>query len=145
MSGPLKNIRQRYLLFYTHKGQCAWCRRPTILCRRMSFDSDIENLPFQATCDHVIVKSKGGSNFVENMVLACMECNQERKDTDFDVWHAIMYKRGLNPQPKFKMRRKAKYAGMLHRFMTARNMPLCKIDEAACQMRERELRRLENA
>lgn len=43
---------------------CYWCHRP--LSKR------------KATIDHYVPRSRGGSNSPDNIVLACLKCNQER-------------------------------------------------------------------
>jgi len=40
---------------------------------------DLEN----ATADHIVPISKGGSNVQVNLVVCCKSCNSERKDNDF--------------------------------------------------------------
>lgn len=45
---------------------CYWCKKP--------LDSTL------ATLDHLIPLSKGGTNGIDNFVLACENCNQERRD-----------------------------------------------------------------
>lgn len=36
-----------------------------------------------ATIDHVIPKSKGGTDDSQNLVLACPECNERKAERDF--------------------------------------------------------------
>lgn len=49
------------------KGKCAYCSRYVV----------------RLTVDHVVPLSKGGSNNISNIVPACSECNQRKKDK---VW-----------------------------------------------------------
>lgn len=59
----LKNIKRS---LYNDNQICFWCKK---------------DLQFhEATLDHVIPLSKGGSNGVDNFVLACEECNAGRKN-----------------------------------------------------------------
>lgn len=60
--------------------RCFYCERVTIKRRRTSGGK----LPSDtATLDHVIPESEGGSNDSENLVLACVDCNRRRGNTDF--------------------------------------------------------------
>jgi 5-methylcytosine-specific restriction endonuclease McrA len=42
----------------------------------------------EATIDHIVPLSKGGSNLLSNLVLACYQCNSERSDTDYLAFKA---------------------------------------------------------
>lgn len=55
--------------------QCHWCGAATILTRH--------SIPNQATMDHVLPSSKGGSNDEGNLVLACLRCNNKRGSSVF--------------------------------------------------------------
>lgn len=44
----------------------------------------------ELTLDHIIPKSKGGSNKMENLVLACNPCNSERGSMDFSEFQEKM-------------------------------------------------------
>ena len=39
------------------------------------------------TIDHVVPRSKGGHNTVENMVCCCHECNQDKAHTPWQEWY----------------------------------------------------------
>lgn len=39
---------------------------------------------FEATLDHVVARSKGGNNSIENLVLACNRCNGSKGDRSPD-------------------------------------------------------------
>lgn len=60
LTGKPKRKRQR--LWDEQKGLCAYC------------DTPLET-PNHGTLDHVIPKSKGGSNNRENLKLVCPKCN----------------------------------------------------------------------
>ena len=53
-------------VFVREKGRCAYCQR------RLSRP--------EATFDHVLPRSRGGTARWENIVLACMPCNQRKGD-----------------------------------------------------------------
>lgn len=53
-------------LIQKHGGLCAICRNQVSLK---------ENDPREATIDHIIPISKGGSDHITNLQLACRECN----------------------------------------------------------------------
>ena len=60
--GELRGYEIREYLLEKWKRQCAYCGR--------------EELPLQV--EHMIPKSRGGSNRVSNLTLACQECNQKK-------------------------------------------------------------------
>jgi 5-methylcytosine-specific restriction endonuclease McrA len=39
-----------------------------------------------ATIEHIIPRSKGGTNSLSNLSLSCAPCNHRRHDIDFDLW-----------------------------------------------------------
>lgn len=49
-------------------GLCEYCREPI----------EMRPGPRQATIDHVIPRSSGGLDVIDNLRLACHECNQEK-------------------------------------------------------------------
>ncbi|MBK4728446.1 HNH endonuclease [Oxynema sp. CENA135] len=59
---------------------CWWCRK---------------NLPKkQLTLDHLIPKSRGGSNSLENLRLSCVECNRARGNSLYPPAHSLGIKQG---------------------------------------------------
>lgn len=60
---PHTDISKRKFLFKKQGGKCAYCE--------VAFTQEIT-----PTFDHIKPKSKGGGNNLENLVLACSQCNQ---------------------------------------------------------------------
>lgn len=58
---------------------CHYCRKQT----RLNFTTSV-NAPDHATLDHVVPKSKGGTNDRSNLVLACNACNNAKSDRSYD-------------------------------------------------------------
>lgn len=64
---PASRLRKLYI---KENGKCFYCGEQTVLS-----PVRIEN---QATVDHYIPTSRGGSNADSNRVLACVECNMAK-------------------------------------------------------------------
>jgi 5-methylcytosine-specific restriction endonuclease McrA len=62
--GSENRRRRKARLFELSGGKCFWCRVP------LTYED--------ATIDHVVARGRGGSNALENLVLACEPCNQTR-------------------------------------------------------------------
>lgn len=60
--------RRRVRLWIRGPRSCHWCQKP--------FTN-----PREATLEHLIPLSKGGSNRLDNLALACEPCNQARKNS----------------------------------------------------------------
>lgn len=65
----LKRVRER--LFAAQEGRCFYCKRPCIL-------DGPNNWRVTATLDHVVPKSRGGTNEQSNFVMACRGCNYRK-------------------------------------------------------------------
>ncbi|MHB8742592.1 MAG: HNH endonuclease [Sulfuricaulis sp.] len=69
--GSVKDRHRRVArLMERHNGCCVYCLRPVQVGAR--------NQPLEATMDHIIPASKGGRYSLDNLVLACRECNTAR-------------------------------------------------------------------
>ena len=68
--------RRRLLeLIFLHKGECQYCGVRITKARR-----DPPHRDTDATIEHKIPRSHGGSNRAENLTLACLACNQEKSN-----------------------------------------------------------------
>jgi 5-methylcytosine-specific restriction endonuclease McrA len=75
-SGRGSQKRRRHSLFKNKKIM------PCIFCGEyLSFE--------KSTTEHVIPKSKGGPNIIENLAISCKVCNNDRKSIGFDEWKVI--------------------------------------------------------
>jgi len=73
-----KNVKRRTSGFakeFVQKNQSANC----IYC-------GVKLSEHNATADHIIPISKGGNNAQINIVVCCRDCNNERSDTNFDLY-----------------------------------------------------------
>jgi 5-methylcytosine-specific restriction endonuclease McrA len=62
--------------FLREGGHCYWCNRPV---RRQARAKPWHPLSGDhPTLDHLVPRSKGGRDTIENVVLACNACNHER-------------------------------------------------------------------
>jgi len=76
-------IKHRFNSFQRQKGRCHYCNAPMWLRNPESFaykhklnDGDIKR--FQCTAEHLIARQDGGGDTSENIVAACLICNQTR-------------------------------------------------------------------
>lgn len=77
----------RRALIVHHKGLCAYCGR----AGKQGRDPDGRSW----TQDHVIPRSKGGKDTIDNLVLACTSCNSSKRDTDQAIY-GVMIKHGMS-------------------------------------------------
>jgi 5-methylcytosine-specific restriction endonuclease McrA len=68
-------------LLHQHRGLCAYCLRPVYKKSHRSRDCD------RATIDHIVPRSRGGTDAWVNLTLACLACNEAKADGPA-VWRA---------------------------------------------------------
>ncbi len=73
--------RKRLIVFERDGWLCAYCGR---LCKKFSFNGKPQGR--SATLDHVVPKSRGGSNALSNLVTACMACNTQKHNRTLDEY-----------------------------------------------------------
>lgn len=75
----LKNQKTKYEL-YLKNPNCCFCDNA------MFADSEFGKPPKNkiATIEHILPKSKGGTNHKDNLTLSCYSCNSHRGNRDFD-------------------------------------------------------------
>ena len=80
---PLNSHQRRNrikTLIQVFGNRCVYCN--VRLNREHSHDN-------QATVDHIIPLSLGGTNFQDNIILACFKCNSHRQSKSFIRWLKI--------------------------------------------------------
>ena len=71
-------MRRLSELYYNQKGLCHYCGCKT----RISILPG--NYPNKATIDHKVPKSNGGTNDIDNLVMACTECNRKKSSISYE-------------------------------------------------------------
>lgn len=89
VAAKLEWIRNRdhpsklHVLYERQNGKCFYCfGNMWIFRKRDKRPPGINCANFVATPDHIIPKSKGGNNDIDNLVCACFGCNSSRGSRD---------------------------------------------------------------
>lgn len=73
-----KNSGKRHSLFESQLGRCAYCGEELRFLKKG--DKDFGNGYLKPTLDHILPKSKGGLNGIDNLVLVHGKCNIVKGD-----------------------------------------------------------------
>lgn len=68
-------LRQSGRCFYC--GQAMWSKRPELFARAHGL-TPVQAAARRCTAEHVVARRDGGSNVAQNIVAACLRCNQRR-------------------------------------------------------------------
>lgn len=75
-------MKRRWILqssiYDREDGRCFYCDREVQPFHYGSYDPSFPYRPDAASMDHIIPQSEGGETYLDNLVLACRECNMER-------------------------------------------------------------------
>jgi 5-methylcytosine-specific restriction endonuclease McrA len=68
------NRRRMLRLVERDGGHCVWCSTP------------LTHTSLHATVDHIHCRSHGGGDALDNLVLACVPCNNKRSNSPAEAW-----------------------------------------------------------
>jgi 5-methylcytosine-specific restriction endonuclease McrA len=73
---------EKRLRIYDRDGwRCVWCLAPVVQANtRVEVDARYDGRIRCACLDHVLPRSRGGSNGAGNLVTSCLQCNEARGD-----------------------------------------------------------------
>lgn len=92
--GKIKRILNSFI-YERDGGRCFYCERG-VSFRGWSWPPTKPE-PSDATLDHIIPFSEGGSFTSENLVLSCKECNEQRGKLSADVFLKTKYNQETLP------------------------------------------------
>ena len=75
------DVEKREKVLEKSNGLCSCCKKDL---RANHFVAKGERIKKLMTVDHIIPKSKGGSNKLDNLTASCYKCNQDKADTTED-------------------------------------------------------------
>lgn len=70
--------------FHAQKGLCCYCSKPMLLAKGAACGRARDN---QATLEHVVPVSAGGTGSYANTAAACFRCNNSRGDADARIFY----------------------------------------------------------
>jgi 5-methylcytosine-specific restriction endonuclease McrA len=74
---PPLTPKQRRVIFERDGAECRYCGAPLSFLRPSSLDW-LTSPVRHAHVDHVVPRSRGGQNDADNLVLACVSCNESK-------------------------------------------------------------------
>ena len=60
-------------------------RRCSYCCTQLNWTGQFKN---SATVEHLVPRSHGGTDKIENIIIVCYKCNMQRRNDDFIDWVA---------------------------------------------------------
>lgn len=90
---PTRKRKQRNTVFKKQKGLCHYCGKKMLLITNQEARA-VKRLSEMMTLDHVVMKCKGGTFGLCNLVGACHECNILRGDVPYKLfirWYNSRY------------------------------------------------------
>jgi len=70
-------------LWDAQRGRCCYCERPLLRDAK-------QNHPARCTLEHLRRKADGGRDNVDNLALACRECNEGRGSLDWLTYTSLV-------------------------------------------------------
>lgn len=85
MSEKQTRQKHRIRLWTEQGGKCIFCKR-NMWIAGVHIEGKSSH---QATLEHIIPKSQGGSNLITNLVCSCFQCNHRRRTLPFNTYKTI--------------------------------------------------------
>lgn len=87
MVATAKLRKYRRLAFKKQGGLCWWCNIRMFLPHEPEFKAFPRR---RVTAEHLVPRGKGGTDAKHNIVAACANCNEKRKDYGLSEWLIII-------------------------------------------------------
>ena len=120
---PIKRQLALEKMFERSGSKCIWCQRP-LAARHL--DSSYE---------HLVPQSKQGSNHSDNLLPACLNCNNRRSNISPGKWIAVLVKEGNQPRIDLVWESLIKITGPDHG-VRMHNRAIAYLDELEEQLKE---------
>lgn len=131
----LVRAAKRQRLWVEQDGKCHYCDQETIL-PRSGQNNRGGNV---ATLDHIITQSNGGTDSLNNLVVACHTCNSNRLDMDYEIFYNLMKTPGAWKEHCAEMaRQKAARDEERRKANLRRHEELLAMEKAAASARQME-------
>lgn len=93
----MRNDPKRGITASTKTEYVKWLNDYT--CQYCGYNSRKSKEKRKLTKDHIVPRAKGGSDQLENLTCACLQCNQDKSDTLLEDWYKVA---GKKRQPYIK-------------------------------------------